>query len=114
MRGLRGERIRAASDSLTRQETQSVTGCNVIPFSRLREHRARVDRIARLAHDAEELLRGHGRALDLSDLLDLLEQASQALAELGAVLLAGDDTQQMEVVLVSLDTLIARTRDRLR
>ena len=91
-----------------------MTGCNVIPFSRLREHRARVDRITRLAHDAEELLRGHGRALDLSGLLDLLEKAGQTLAELGSLLLAGDDMQQMEVVLVSLDTLIARTRERLR
>jgi hypothetical protein len=91
-----------------------VTGCNVIPVSRHREHRARVDRITSLAHDAEELLRGHGRALDLSGLLDLLDKASRTLTELGSLLLAGDDMQQIEVVLDSLDTLIARTKERLR
>lgn len=94
----------------------AMTGCNVIAFPGRGTDPALggINRITKLAQDADEILSRHGHHLDLSGMLDLLEQASQTLAELGAILLTGEDRQQMEILLVSLDTLIARTRDRLR
>lgn len=92
-----------------------MTGANVIPFPGRNAGRALIEigKITRLAKDAEQLLSRDGRNLDLPGLLDLLDQSSQTLAELGALLLTGEDRRQMEIVLASLDRLIARTRDRL-
>lgn len=89
----------------------------VISFPKRGVYRAlaEIDRITELASDTEVLLSlSENDNLDLSGLLDLLEQSSKSLGEIGAILLKEQDREQMEAVLSSLDGLIKQTRERVR
>jgi hypothetical protein len=88
---------------------------NVVPFPRKRANAEpeTVERITRLAQRAEVLLAGFDASSDVSDLVDIVERCSPALAEIGILLLPPEDQQEMHTVLASLATLIARRRDRL-
>jgi hypothetical protein len=92
-----------------------MTDSNVIPFPGRGRHRApdNVQRINELAQQIETELSGLEGRSDLPGLLAVVEQSSETLADLGALLLTRGDRDQMESVLASLDILIARTRDRI-
>lgn len=76
---------------------------------------AEIDRITELANDTEVLLNlSKSDNLDLSGLLDLLEQSSRTLGQIGAILLEEQDRAQMDGLLSSLQGLIEQTRERVR
>lgn len=92
-----------------------MTESNVIPFPDHETNCAaeRIARVTELAQHIELLASGLHDALDFPGLLNLVEQSSQTLAELGRLLLLNQDREQMESVLASLRLLIGRARDRI-